>query len=479
MQNENQCRKLGLKRTRYTWLLLAGLGSTCVFACSDDDDDDHRGPRAGSAGRAGASNGGSVSGGAGGLGGIDGNAGSPTEGGQAGAAGAAGAAGEGAGGAAGEAAGGAAGSGAGGERSVLRPEELPFDQDAFEALSLPEGFAINVYRSGLGQARMLATHGPHVYVTQPEQGNVIRLDDTDEDGVAEAQAVVAEDLPLVHGIAFHGDTVFLANVRSVYSGAVNPDGTFGDLTEIIDDLPDGGQHFRRTIGVGPDELLYISIGSTCDACAEMNPEHATILRSTLAGQAEGARSIFASGLRNTIGFGWHPVTDELWGMDHGSDWRGDDLPPEELNAIAAGKDYGWPYCYGDREVDPIIQDPPGETKQSYCSKTEPATLLNQAHQAPIGLTFYTGGTFPARYVNGAFIALHGSWNRRPATGYSVAFIPFDAGAPTEIEDFVTGFLLPSGTETFGRPAGITVAVDGALLFSDDTNGIVYRVQYEP
>jgi glucose/arabinose dehydrogenase len=284
---------------------------------------------------------------------------------------------------------------------------------------------------------------------------------------------------MVHGIAFHDDQVFLANVKSVFSATVAEDGSFGPLTEIIDDLPDGGQHALRTLGVGPDELLYISVGSDCDACAETNPEHATILRSTLAGQAAGARTILATGLRNTIGFGWHPVSEDLWGMDHGSDWRGDDLPPEELNAIVSGNDYGWPYCYGDREVDPIIDDPPDQTKAEYCAATTAPALTNQAHQAPIGMTFYAGATFPASYQNGAFVAFHGSWNRKPATGYYVAFIPFDAGEPQGVEPFVTGFLNSEGTATFGRPAGIAVAADGALLFSDDTNGIVYRVQYEP
>jgi glucose/arabinose dehydrogenase len=404
------------------------------------------------------------------------------EGGAAGESNRAGTGGEALGGAAGAApAGGAGGSGGsddGTDRDAFRPEELPFDEAAFDELVLPAGFSINVYRTGLAHARMLATHGPHVYVTQPMQGNVVRLDDEDEDGVAEALAVVASDLPMVHGIAFHDDDVFLANVHSVFRGTVAADGTFGALTEIIADLPDGGQHPLRTLGIGPDELLYISVGSDCDACEETNPEHATLLRSTLAGQAAAARTIFARGLRNTLGFGWHPVTDALWGMDQGSDWRGDDLPPEELNAIQADKDYGWPYCFGAKEPDPVIQDPPDQTKAEYCATTEAPVLLNQAHQSPIGMAFYTGGTFPARYQNGAFVAFRGSWNRKPATGYRVAFVPFADGEPQAIEDFVSGFLIQDGDATFGRPAGVTVAADGALLFTDDTNGIVYRVQYE-
>lgn len=461
-------------RQRSTRLLLSGALAAVLLgpACSDDDDDGGgsggSGARAGSPSLAGAPQTGGAS------------AGSPSAEGGAAAAPTAGGGGANGGSGANSGAGGdAGGAGQGGaDRNVFRPEELPFDAEAFAALELPDGFAINVYRTGLGQARMLGVHGEHVYVTQPMQGNVLRLVDTDEDGVAEAQAVVASNLPMVHGIAFHEDEVFLANVHSVYHGSVEADGSFGTLTEIISDLPDGGQHALRTLGVGPDDLLYISVGSDCDACPETNPEHATLLRSTLAGQAAGARTILASGLRNTIGFGWHPVTDALWGMDHGSDWRGNDLPPEELNAIVAGKDYGWPYCYGNREPDPIIQDPPGSTKAAYCAATEPPVLLNQAHQAPIGMAFYTGSSFPARYLNGAFVAFHGSWNRKPATGYRVAFIAFEGGQPQAIEDFVDGFLIQEGTATFGRPAGIAIAPDGALLFTDDTNGIVYRVQYE-
>jgi len=282
---------------------------------------------------------------------------------------------------------------------------------------------------------------------------------------------------MVHGIAFHGDEVFLANVHSVFHGNVAADGSFRALPPIITDLPDGGQHPLRTLGIGPDALLYISVGSACDACDEPNPEQATVLRSTLAGQPAGTRTIFARGLRNTIGFGWQPTTGELWGMDQGSDWRGGNLPPEELNAIVSGGDYGWPYCFANRVADPIIENPPGQTKEQYCAQTLPPVLLNQAHQSPIGMTFYTGTSFPERYRNGAFVAFHGSWNRKPPTGYRVAFVPFVSGAPLAFEDFVSGFLSEDGTSTFGRPAGIAVAADGALLFTDDTNGVVYRVQY--
>ena len=203
-------------------------------------------------------------------------------------------------------------------------------------------------------------------------------------------------------------------------------------------------------------------------------EHATMLRAELDGSA---RTIFASGLRNTIGFDWHPTTSVLWGMDHGTDWLGDDVPPEELNRLETGKNYGWPYCYADRQIDPVIGDPPSTTKEAYCAMTAEPEITVQAHGAPIAFTFYDGTSFPVAYRDSAFVALRGSWNRTQATGYKIARLVFnDAGEPVDYEDFVTGFLIEDGTAQFARLAGVAVAPDGALLFSDDQNGIVYRVQ---
>lgn len=321
---------------------------------------------------------------------------------------------------------------------------------------------------------MLVARGPHLYVTRPDPGDVLRLTDSDGDGSADQRTTVVTGLPLVHGIVFRGAQVYLATDTQVLLANVDAEGGFDTPVAIIRDLPDGGQHPRRTLGISPDDELFISVGSSCDACPESNPEHATMLRAALDGTT---RSTFASGLRNTIGFGWHPTTGQLWGMDHGSDWRGDDLPPEELNAIVQGGNYGWPYCYGDRQVDPVIQDPPRGTKQEYCAATRGPALSTQAHEAPIGMTFYTGASFPAEYQGDAFIAMHGSWNRLPPTGYSIVHLDFEDGVPQRFEPFVTGFLSPDGASTFGRPAGIAVAPDGALLFSDDTSGVIYRVSY--
>lgn len=358
------------------------------------------------------------------------------------------------------------------DAGVLRPVELPFREEYLERLKLPPGFEIDVYAMPGGQTRMLALHGEALYVTRPTQGDVLRLVDEDGDGAAETESTALAGRPMVHGIAFVADEVYLATPTELLHARVDEDGSFTDVEVLADDLPEGGQHALRTLGIGPDGLVYESVGSSCDSCEETNPEHATLLR--FAGDFQ-SRALFATGLRNTIGFAWHPGTAELWGMDHGADWRGNDVPPEELNLLIEGKDYGWPYCYGEREVDPIVADPPGQSKEEYCADTEPATFSWQAHEAPIGLTFYSGEAFPPGYKGDAFAAMHGSWNRVPATGYSVVRIDFMGGAPVDMVDFVDGFLAEDGLSTFGRPAGITAHPDGSLLFSDDSNGVIYRV----
>jgi glucose/arabinose dehydrogenase len=476
-----------------TVLAFSLLGS----GCSGDDDDDTtagRGGKGGTAGKGGAGGkagkGGTAGTGvtAGGKGGVAGKAGGGSSGrggssgasagGDAGTGGttggtSAGDAGEsGNGGAAGEAGGG----GEAGEVGVFRPEIRPFTQERLEGLNVAEGFAVNAFATDLGNPRMLAVHGEHVYVTRPETGDVVRLVDANANGASDSTTTVATGLVNVHGIAFNGDVVYLATVNQVLRGDVDAEGNFDGLTAIITDLPDGGQHYRRTLGVGPDAALYISVGSTCDACAEPDLENATILRASLDGTT---RAVFASGLRNTIGFGWHPDSDELWGMDHGSDMRGDDLPPEELNLLVQGRNYGWPYCYGDRNVDPLIGDPAGTTKEEYCADTEASVLGAQAHSAPIGLTFYSGTSFPSAYRDDAFVAFHGSWNRSLPVGYKVVRVRFEGGTPAAFEDLVSGFLIEDGAAVFGRPAGITTGPDGSLLFSDDENGVIYRVAASP
>jgi glucose/arabinose dehydrogenase len=243
---------------------------------------------------------------------------------------------------------------------------------------------------------------------------------------------------------------------------------------LLGDLPDGGQHALRTVGVGPDGMLYLSIGSDCNDCIESNPEQATMLRVKPDGSS---RSIFARGLRNTIGFDWHPLTGVLWGVDIGSDFRGDNLPPEELNQLVESAHYGWPFCYGDRAIDPVRDAPEGNTSERFCAESKGAVLTLPPHSSPIALTFYRGTGFPAEYRDDAFVAMHGSWNRSTPYEAQVLRIHFDNGQPVRTEPFLGGFLGDGGKSWFGRLAGLAVTKNGALLVSDDENGVIYSVAH--
>jgi Raf kinase inhibitor-like YbhB/YbcL family protein len=353
---------------------------------------------------------------------------------------------------------------------ILQPRELPAPEVA--KLKVPAGFRITSFARDLGNVRVLAVAPDGtVYATRRDEGDVIMLRDPGDGGAAGAPVRVASRSGL-HGIALHAGKAYLATVHEIFRADVRPDGHFGPLEMLIHDLPDGGQHNTRTVQIGPDEMMYISVGSTCNECAEANPEAATILRATLDGKS---RAVFASGLRDTIGWGWHPETGELWGMDHGIDWWGDDLPPEELNHIEKGKRYGWPYFYADNQMNPRLIPPGGLLRSEFRAKSVPMVLGYTAHAAPMQLSFYTGTQFPSAYRGDAFISFHGSWNRKPSSGYEVVRIRFKNGEPTGFEPFVTGFL--TGQGEVGRPFGNALAKDGSLLVGDDRAGVIYRVSY--
>jgi len=190
-----------------------------------------------------------------------------------------------------------------------------------------------------------------------------------------------------------------------------------------------------------------------------------------------SRTIFASGLRNTIGYDWNPETGELWGLDHGIDFLGDDVQPEELNLIEQGKQYGWPHVYGEGGINPQSTPPGGITKEQWREQSTPMTIGYTAHAAPMQMKFYDGASFPAEYQGDAFATMRGSWNRNPASGYEIVRIDFEDGKPVSVEPFVTGFLTDEGTTHIARPVGLAIANDGALLMSDDANGVIYRVAY--
>lgn len=362
---------------------------------------------------------------------------------------------------------------------VYEPVQLEVTDELISQLQLPDGFRIQKFAEGLGKPRIM-TVAPDgtVYVTRRDPGDVLMLRDTDGDGTADVQEIVAEK-PNLHGIALRGDTMYLTTVREIYTAERRPDGTLGELQQIISDLPDGGQHPNRTIAFGPDDMLYITVGSTCNACDEVEDRNATILRANPDGSD---RQVYATGLRNTIGFGWHPETQQLYGMDHGIDWLGDTEQKEELNRIEQGKQYGWPYIYADGKYNPQ-DEPPGDiTLAEWAAMSEEPVGLYTAHSAPMQMAFYTADQFPAQYKNSAFVAMRGSWNRKPPSGHEVVHIRFDEnGNPTAIEPFLTGFLVQTEDGEYGRfarPVGVAVAQDGSLLVGDNMNGVIYRISYE-
>jgi len=359
--------------------------------------------------------------------------------------------------------------------STFRAERRDFIDDYLSRLHLPAGFKINVFAKDVGKPRMIAiADDGTVYITR-RSNDVVALKDTDGYGRSDEMKVVLKDFPQVHGIALRGNQVYLATPAEVWVSERNSDATLSKPRKIAEGLPNGGQHSSRTLGIGPDEMLYINVGSTCNNCIEVNKESATLQRMALDGKS---RATYAKGLRNTLGFGWHPQTHEMWGMDHGTDFLGNDVPPEELNRISEGKDYGWPRCFGQQRIDPTRDQPEGMTREAFCAKTEPSALDFPAHSSPLGFVFYTGNQFPAEYRNDAFVALHGSWNRNPPSGFKVVHVKFENGKATRYEDFVTGFTLENGAAQFGRPTGLAIAKDGALLLTDDSNGVVYRISYD-
>jgi Raf kinase inhibitor-like YbhB/YbcL family protein len=360
--------------------------------------------------------------------------------------------------------------------AIVKPERIDPD---LSSLRVPEGYRISIFADGLGNARMMeVAEDGTVYLTRRTEGDVQMLRDTNGDGVSDMRRTVARR-PLMHGLELDGQTAYMLAGSSIYRAAILEDGGFGPLEEIVGDLPDTGQHSAREINKGPDGMFYVSIGSTCNACDESSPESAALLRM----RADGSlRTIWASGLRHMVGYDWHPRTMQLWGLDHGIDWLGDRQQIEELNLVEQGKTYGWPYIYGMGGWNPQ-DEPPGDlTMEDWDRMSVRPVMGYDPHAAPMQMVFYRSAMFPAGEQGNAFAAMRGSWNRSDPVGYEVVRLRFGPdGQPTAFEPFVTGFLQrdrPEGVAHSGRPVGVAVAQDGALLFSDDVNGVIYRVSYE-
>lgn len=360
---------------------------------------------------------------------------------------------------------------------VVEPEQIEPTAERIARLRMPAGFTVSVFARDLVNPRMMAVADDGtVYVTRRTVGDVMMLRDTDGDGVADQQRVVASR-PNMHGIAITGSTMYLVTIKDLYRTQIRADGTLGPLEHLVDDLPDAGQHPNRTVVVGPDGMLYLSVGSTCNACSEANPENATMLRVSPDGTS---RTIYATGLRNTIGFGFAPGGGALFGMDHGIDWLGDNEQHEELNQIVEGAKYGWPYIYADGKYNPQDEPPGGISMAEWAARSARPLGLYTPHAAPMQMAFYTADRFPQEYRGDAFVAMRGSWNRERPSGYEVMRIRFQDGRPVGLEPFVTGFLVQEGGRWgyLARLAGLAQARDGSLLLSDDANGIIYRIAYQ-
>ncbi len=345
-------------------------------------------------------------------------------------------------------------------------------QDALQSrLTLPPGFAIAEYAK-VGGVRFMAV-GPDgaVYASRPGAGEVVRLVDADRNGEAESQTVVASGLNRPHGLAFHGGYLYIANTDGVVRVRLGPNGVASGSAERLNSYSGGGGHWSRSIAFGADSAMYVAIGSTCNMCVESTPDRAAVMRYDENG-ANGR--VFSSGLRNAVGIAVHPVTKQIWVTQNERDNiepEHENLPPEEINILQDGGNYGWPYCYGNRVPSPDreFHDP------ARCERTIPPALEMQAHSAPLGITFLDRATmFPADWRGDALVAFHGSWNRSDPTGAKVVRIRIRDGKPVSYEDFITGWQGPNGRR-WGRPVDVVVYTDGSLLISDDAAGAIYRV----
>jgi glucose/arabinose dehydrogenase len=333
-------------------------------------------------------------------------------------------------------------------------------------VNVPDGFRVEVFAEGLNGPRFIA-FGPDgvLYVADRGAGRIVALPDADGDGVADEVRVFAEGLNSPHSLVFHAGAWYIG----VPTGVVRLTDTGGDgkadeQTTLIDDYPTGG-HSTRTVLFLPDGRMVVSVGSSCNVCEEDDPRRAGIVVYDDVGSGERQ---FATGLRNAVGLALHPETGEVWATNNGRDLLGDDLPPETVNLVVEGADFGWPRCHSGN-----IEDPDFGFEGS-CEGIEPPIATWQAHTAPLGLAFYTGTNFPEAYRGDLFIALHGSWNHSSGVGYSVIRVPLDGNTPTgEVEDFATGWL--SDDFVSGRPVGLAVGPDGALYVSDDKGGLIYRI----
>ncbi len=339
-------------------------------------------------------------------------------------------------------------------------------------LQVPPGFRVQVYSSEVPLARVMALTEAGDLIVSRTRANVVSLLERDRngDGVADGHRVLFDDLDGPHGLALHDGWLYVAERTAI--GRVRFDTATGTPTgtyeRILTGLTADGFHQTKTIDFGPDGWLYLAQGSSCNVCIEKDPRRATVMR--MRADGTGAE-IYATGLRNSVGFDWAPWDGALYATDNGRDLLGDEFPPDELNRIEQGGFYGWPYFNGFGVPDPDF----GVQNPGDASTTDPAHGF-RPHNAPLGIHFLRNLNRPG-YERAALVALHGSWNRTTPDGYKVVALRWRDDGTVEESDFLSGFLNDDGI--IGRPAFVTEGPDGVIYVSDDYAGVVYRVSAVP
>lgn len=334
-----------------------------------------------------------------------------------------------------------------------------------QELQLPAGFEIKKYAK-IHSARQLAKVSHQIVVVGTEQGEVYAL--INQNFKAKQILLITNKLKIAAGVAYQHPHLYISDKNRIYRIANFVKNIQNPKLELVTDkLPPSSYHGKRYIKFSPNNELYISVGAPCNVCLEKNPLYGTITKLNLQTKK---LEVFSWGVRNTVGFAWHPNTKELWFTDNGRDWLGDHSPPDELNrAPQKNLHFGFPYWHGKN-----IPDPDYNNKAQKRKFTLPSQELG-AHNAALGMIFYTGKMFPKKYHNQIFIAEHGSWNRSTKSGYRVSLISLQGNQPVSYEPFLTGF--EKNNKVFGRPVDLLMLNDGSLLLSDDASGIIYRISY--